>query len=141
MVERCMRGLFLGNGVNRVAGRNEDYSWSMALKRLEDKVVPEQFRTVPWDSEDNHLSYGLRLQRVLNFQAMSITASDAWKKWLDEVKGLAPTFVHQLLAELVKQKQFSEVMTTNYDFAMERAIQPGFEPEEISPCAGTLCRL
>ncbi len=124
------RILFLGNGINRIAGRNEDYSWCKALKCLEDKVVPESFRTVPWDSESNHLSYGLRLQRILNFRDMSITASDAWKKWLDDVKELAPTFVHQLLADLVKQKQFSKVMTTNYDFAMERAIQPGFKPEE-----------
>ncbi len=124
------RILFLGNGINRIAGRNEDYSWSKALKCLEDKVVPEPFRTVPWDSEDNYLSYGLRLQRVLNFRDMSITASDAWKKWLDEVKELAPTFGHHLLADLVKQNQFSEIMTTNYDFAMERAIQPDFKPEE-----------
>lgn len=129
-----MRVLFLGNGVNRVAGRNEDYSWSNALKRLEDKVVPEPFRTVPWDSEDNHLSYGLRLQRVLNFRDLSTTSSDAWEKWLDEVKELAPTFVHHLLADLVKQKQFSKIMTTNYDFAMERAIQTTFPPEEISVC-------
>ena len=137
MAERCLRVLFLGNGVNRVARRNEDYSWSNALKQLEDKVVPEPFRTVPWDSEDNHLSYGLRLQRVLNFRDLSTTSSDAWEKWLDKVKGLAPTFVHQLLAELVKQKQFSEVMTTNYDFAMERAILPGFDPEETEPCKET----
>ena len=127
------RILFLGNGVNRVAGRNDDYSWSNAMKRLEDMMVPEAFRTVPWDSADNHLSYGLRLQRVLNFRNMSIASPDAWKMWLDDVKGLAPTFVHRLLATLVKQKMFSEVMTTNYDFAMERAVQPTFPPEEITP--------
>ncbi len=137
MSDKGKRILFLGNGVNRVAGRNEAYSWSNALRHLEDNMVPEPFRSVPWDSEDNHLSYVLRLQRVLNFRDMSITASDAWEKWLDEVKALAPTFVHHLLAELVNQKQFSKVITTNYDFAMERAILPGFNPEENEPCKET----
>lgn len=134
MDERCRRVLFLGNGVNRVAGRNSAYSWSNALKRLEESMVPEPFRAVQWDSGGNHLSYGLRLQRVLNFRNMSITSPDVWDTWLEALKELTPTFAHHLFAALVKQKLFSEVMTTNYDFAMERAIQTSFKPEKITPC-------
>ncbi len=128
MSDKGKRLLFLGNGVNRVAGRNEAYSWSNALRHLEDNMVPESFRSVPWDSEDNHLSYVLRLQRVLNFRDMSITASDAWEKWLDEVKSLAPTFVHHLLAELVNQKQFSKVITILHETI---AAEP--EPNWLAP--------
>lgn len=129
------RVLFLGNGVNLVADRNKAYAWSEALNRLEEALVPAQFRSVPWDAPDNDLSYGLRLQRILNFKDMSITASDAWSEWLKEVRNLQPTFVHRLLASLTNKGDFSEIMTTNYDFAIERAFVSKFnEPKDETNC-------
>lgn len=126
------RILLLGNGVNRIAGRNVEFSWSAAMQRLEEECIPKSFRIAGEDGAEELPSFGLRLQRVLNCLGASVEPSDAWKKWLGEVQDLKPTFVHHLLVNLCKnsapsQKRFTQIMTTNYDFAMERALNSRFE--------------
>ena len=125
------RILFLGNGINRVVEQNNKHSWDAALLRLEKlylKTAHQPSAIVEGDS----ISYSLRLQRVLN----SIEKDNRTKifgEWLKQVREIRPNYVHHLLATLVENDDIQTVMTTNYDFAFEKALQPDFKDEsEIS---------
>lgn len=121
------RILFLGNGVNRVAERNTPYSWSRVLQNLQSKHVPSGFQM----SKADNISFVLLLQSVLNFNLMSLCGESApLQKFKDEIAVLEPTFVHRYLCDLVKKGDFKSTITTNYDYAFERAFSKKFIIEQ-----------
>lgn len=122
------RILFLGNGVNRVVKRNGSYSWDAALQGLERKYLkPTPSVDVP--VEGDSVSYGLRLQRVLNCQKKE-EQKVSFGNWLNDVRKISPNYVHHLLATLVEDGGIDAVLTTNYDFAFEKALNASFEAEQ-----------
>ncbi len=106
------RVLFLGNGVNRVAGRNESYSWGKLLDDMESAWVPASERM-----ED--LPYSLRIERIQNYALLEGMAFLEGRR--EELASLKPTFAHRLMAQVVHDS-FCSVLTTNYDDAMELAL-------------------
>lgn len=112
MSDKGKRILFLGNGVNRVAGRNEPYSWGRLLDEMEASYVPVSER-------DSGLLYPLRIERIQNYALLE--GKEFIEDWREKLKSLKPTFVHRLMAQ-VFHDSFSKVLTTNYDDAMESAL-------------------
>lgn len=106
------RILFLGNSVNRVAGRNEPYSWGKLLDDMESAWVPDSERI-------DGLSYPLRIERIQNYALLE--NKPFLEKWREELQALKPTFAHRLMAQ-VAHDFFARVLTTNYDEAMELAL-------------------
>ena len=118
------RILFLGNGVNRVVERNKPHSWDNAIRSLEEKYLKPRLQP---NDEAPDISFGLRLQRVLNCVNKD-EQKTVFGTWLKEVQKIRPNYVHHLLASLVEDKQVGAVMTTNYDFAFEKALDSSFDP-------------
>lgn len=118
------RILFLGNGVNRVVERNKPHSWDNAIRSLEEKYLKPRLQQ---NDEALDISFGLRLQRVLNCVNKD-EQKTVFGTWLKEVQKIRPNYVHHLLATLVEDKQVGAVMTTNYDFAFEKALDSSFDP-------------
>ena len=112
MSDKDKRILFLGNGVNRVAGRNEPYSWGKLLDEMESSYVPLSERNAG-------LPYSLRIERIQNYALLE--GKDFLDEWRGKLKSLKPTFAHRLMAQVVHDS-FSKVLTTNYDDAMESAL-------------------
>lgn len=112
MSDKGKRILFLGNGVNRVAGRNEPYSWGRLLDEMEESYVPVSER-------DSGLPYPLRIERIQNYALLE--GKDFIEDCREKLKSLKPTFAHRLLAQVVHDS-FSKILTTNYDDAMETAL-------------------
>lgn len=106
------RILFLGNGVNRVVGRNELYSWGKLLNDMESVWVPASERI-------EGLSYSLRIERIQNYALLE--NKPFLEEWREKLKALKPTFAHRLMAQAVRDS-FHRVLTTNYDDAMELAL-------------------
>ena len=104
--------MLLGNGINRVAGRNESFSWSKSLDDLEATYVPAPERKIG-------LPFSLRIERIQNYALLQ--GKDFLKEWREKLKKLSPTFVHRLLAPVVHDF-FTHVLTTNYDDVMEAAL-------------------
>lgn len=113
MGEKRERILFLGNGVNRVAGRNEPFSWGKLLDDLESAFVLPAARV-------DGLPYSLRIERIQNYALLE--GKDFLAEWREKLASLKPTFAHRLMAQVVHDS-FSRVLTTNYDDAMERALK------------------
>lgn len=113
MSDKGKRILLLGNGVNRVAGRNEPYSWGRLLDEMELSYVPASER-------DAGLSYPLRIERIQNYALLE--GKDILDEWRGKLESLKPTFAHRLMAQVVHDS-FSRVLTTNYDDAMESALK------------------
>lgn len=119
------RVLFVGNGVNLVAERNQKDSWTSMLDELESTFVPEQYRSIHWADTGRSLGNLLRLQRIINFKKLSHSAPRGKiANWLRNVRAMQPTFAHHVLAGVVKQYHFSTIITTNYDLAFEKAFWP-----------------
>lgn len=126
MCERSKRILFLGNGVNRVVERNKPHSWDNAIRSLEEKYLKPRLQQ---NDEAPDISFGLRLQRVLNCVNKD-EQKTVFGTWLKEVQKIRPNYVHHLLASLVEDQQVDAVMTTNYDFAFEKALDSSFKPKK-----------
>lgn len=127
MGEKRERILFLGNGVNRVVERNKPHSWDNAIRNLEKKYLKPCLQL---KDEVPETSFGLRLQRVLNCIEKDEQKQSAFGEWLKAVQQIRPNYVHHLLASLVEDQQVDAVMTTNYDFAIEKALDSSFTPKK-----------
>lgn len=127
VAQKVERVFLLGNGINRVVARNQKYSWDAALLNLEKlylKTANQSDSPVDGDS----ISYCLRLQRVLNCIEKDSQAK-VFGEWLEQVREIRPNYVHYLLATLVENGVIHAVMTTNYDYAFEKALKSDFEGE------------
>lgn len=110
--------LFIGNGPNLLVDLGAKVSWDGALSELEKSLG------IPSDSA-KHRTYAERTQ-VLE-QKLSEKEKTAWhqnkafQEWLKNIAALKPTVIHKMLAALVPNC-IDAILTTNYDYAMERAL-------------------
>lgn len=125
--QKVDRVLLLGNGINRVVGRNQKHSWDSVLQNLE-KLYLKTGNQPNSSAEGDSISYCLRLQRVLNCIEKDKQAK-VFGEWLEQVREIRPNYVHYLLATLVENGDIHSVLTTNYDFAFEKALKSGFKVE------------
>ena len=128
MSEMCNRILFLGNGVNRVVKKNELHSWDSVLQGLERKHL-KPTPSVDDPVEGDSVSYCLRLQRVLNCLDDD-KQKEVFGNWLTDIREISPNFIHHLLATLVENEVVDAVLTTNYDFAFEKALNALFDSKQ-----------
>lgn len=132
------RILFLGNGINRVVEKNQKHSWDAALLHLE-KLYLKTANLSRDTIEGDTISYTLRLQRVLN-SIEKDKQHEVFGEWLAQVRKIRPNYVHHLLATLLENDDIHTVLTTNYDFAFEKAIKPDFKGESETSTIQTKTR-
>ncbi len=125
--QKVARVLLLGNGINRVVARNQKHSWDSVLLNLE-KLYLKMGNQLDSSVEGDSISYCLRLQRVLNCIEKDKQA-EVFGEWLEQVREIRPNYVHHLLATLVENGDIHSILTTNYDFAFEKALKSAFKAE------------
>lgn len=118
------RLLLVGNSPNLVDGQNRRSKWSEALNRLEEAAKPYL------DESSRSLSFPERMENINNCVKQGHKdVKEAIKKWYKDLCGILPSPVHRMLTPLI-QNYFRYVLTTNYDFAIEKAIHSCFKPKK-----------
>ncbi len=118
------RLLLVGNSPNLVDGQNRRSKWSEALNRLEEAAKPYL------DESSRSLSFPERMENINNCVKQGHKdVKEAIKKWYKDLCEILPSPVHKMLTPLI-QNYFRYVLTTNYDFAIEKAIHPCFNPKK-----------
>jgi len=98
--------LLMGNGVNRI---NDNDSWEKLLKSL------VKFCGVKYDINDsNNEQFSLFYEKVY-LKSNNIDELDIKKHIASEVKNIKPNEIHSL----IKQKSFTDIITTNYDYTLQ----------------------
>lgn len=123
------RILFIGNSPNLLTqDKDSVVSWEGIMGELEG-ILPSEWRC---SEEENYpIPLSVRAERMENYAKESSEAnaqvSAAWSKWYTKVAELAPaSFIHRLIAS--HASLFDCILTTNYDYALEKCLNPDFMP-------------
>ena len=121
------RLLLVGNSPNLVDGQNRRSKWSEALNRLEEVAKPYL------DEIPENLSFPERMENIKNCAKPGHKGhkdvKEAIKEWYKDLCGILPSPVHKMLTPLI-QNYFRYVLTTNYDFAIEKAIHSCYKQKK-----------
>ncbi len=128
-VSSVPRVLFIGNSPNLLNKEDSTaLSWEGIMGELEE-VLPNEWRCS--EEEDYRIPLSVRAERIENYAKESNEAKElvrvAWSKWYQKVAELKPTsFVHKLIAAYAHL--FDCILTTNYDYALEKSLNLDFLP-------------
>ena len=112
------RLLLVGNSPNLVERQNGRVAWDRLMRTLEESC-PDY---IPIDKVAK--SFPQRMQEICNVRKMlkklggGECLEEAFQEWLNEVRDMLPTAIHRMLAKM----DFDHYLTTNYDYALERAF-------------------
>lgn len=116
--------LFIGNGLNLTL---DNYSWDNLLKIVADYVGTEPVAGIPLPLEFERLM-NVKLSRNPGLKDKDGIYSKAKARAISPLKllGLEGNPVHNLLKEL----PCDSIITTNYDFMLEKVFNPNFSSKE-----------
>ncbi len=104
---KCEDVLFIGNGVNRV---NNNESWNNLLVSL------LKYCNIKYNITDNDRKQFPLFYEKIYLKSNNINELDLKKHIAEEVKNIKSNEIHKL----IKQKSFSDIITTNYDYTLQK---------------------
>lgn len=120
------RLLLVGNSPNLVERQNGGVAWDKLMRTLERSCI----NYIPIDKVAK--SFPQRMQEICNVRKMlkrlgnEKRVDNPFQVWLDEVRDMLPTAIHRMLAKM----NFDHYLTTNYDYALDRAFCSSFKAKE-----------
>ena len=129
--EKAKRVLFIGNGLNRIvrSSGSDSISWDGLMAMLEE-ALPSDWKCRE-EEDASPLPLSVRAERLNNLAYCSDfeqkEVQKAWNDWYAGLVKLQPTsFMHDMLSK--RHFLFENILTTNYDYALERCMSDSFEP-------------
>lgn len=133
--------LFIGNSLNLLTNDSKNTSWVSLLEELEGKFTSDLDPAL--EGEKNTLPFLFRTERLFYWKRKAELDKDtdtqqelekSWETWYENIAKLAPNRIHHLLAR--NNQLFDQILTTNYDYCIEKALKLDHPTSKINPPSG-----